>query len=295
MIVISLHGGLGNQMFQYAFGRSIALKHNTNLLFDLSNFNNKKKNTTRRKLELEIFDLSAREATDYEIKSNKPLFWRLLNTLKYRLGFKRVQSSNYFFENGLNFNPAINKISNKCYISGYWQSYKYFQNIENIIKDNFRFPILEDAKNKKIIKEIQSSNSVSIHLRRGDFLNVNTHSIHGTCSLEYYQGAISYIENKITNPIFFIFSDDIEWVKSNFNFEAQIHFVYGNIGNKSYIDMQLMSQCKHNIIANSSFSWWGAWLNQNYEKIVLAPNRWFASDHLQRQSQNIIPENWIRL
>jgi hypothetical protein len=297
MICIQLNGGLGNQMFQYALGRTLSLKNNCELILDTSILAQKTNSKVEivRDFELEIFNIVAKVASKSELKEYKPILLKIINSLVYRLGFPGITLSNYYIEQQFSFNKKVLKAAKNCFLSGYWQSQLYFESIASVIIEDFQFPIIDDSINLYFLSEIKKSNSVSIHLRRGDFLNVNTHNIHGTCSLEYYQGAISYIKSKIINPVFFIFSDDIPWVKSNVNFEAQTHFVSGNVLKKSYIDMQLMSYCKHNIIANSSFSWWGAWLNTNIEKIVIAPQVWFSDKKMESQTKDLIPNTWIRL
>ena len=138
---------------------------------------------------------------------------------------------------------------------------------------------------------ISQTNSVSLHIRRGDYVsNQKTNQTHGTCDLDYYQRCITEIEKEVENPYFFVFSDEIEWVKENLKINHPAEYVDQNTGDKSYEDMRLMSQCKHNVIANSSFSWWGAWLNSYPDKIVFAPKRWFASD--KHNTKDLIPEGW---
>ncbi len=152
-----------------------------------------------------------------------------------------------------------------------------------------------DNKNLEIENLIKSVNSVSLHIRRTDFKNTKSNTTHGICSLEYYGEAVKFISNKLVDPHFFVFSDDINWAKENLNLPYKLTFISGNSGDKSYIDMQLMSVCKHNIIANSSFSWWGAWLNSNMNKIVIAPRMWFFNKELNIQTNDLIPDEWIRM
>ena len=297
MICVKLFGGLGNQMFQYAIGRSISHKLNTTLAVDTSFFakNNLKNHITDREYELSIFDLALYEILDKELKHFKPIKYRLLNSISYRLGLGVIQFPSYFFEKNIGYNNAVNIINSKSYLSGYWQSYKYFDEIEGILRKDFRFPNILDDKGKSLSSLISEVNSVSIHIRRGDFVKNPSNHVHSLCSIDYYRNAIKYIDNKFHENRFFIFSDDIEWVKKNLPMKDNSYFICGNLGRKSYLDMQLMSLCKHNIIANSSFSWWGAWLNKNPNKIIIAPKKWYNNEQMNNQTIDLIPREWVRM
>jgi hypothetical protein len=180
------------------------------------------------------------------------------------------------------------------YYSGYWQSEKYFENAEDIIRQQFSFnDKLINEKNKALIKQYLNKNTVSIHIRRGDYVT-NTDAnilLGGSCDLSYYENAISYIKKNVSQPYFQFFSDDIDWVREHFIDLGNVQFIDWNHQTDSWQDMMLMSKCKHNVIANSSFSWWGAWLNNNANKIVIAPSKWFNS----HETLDIVPENWIRI
>lgn len=298
MILIQQNGGLGNQMFQYACGRSLAIKHQTSLILDLSflkeNISNR--GTTKRTFELfDVFQINSKEASISDLKNGKPLFYKVLNVFAFKLGFKGIQMSKYFIENKFSYNTNIKKVGEDCYLSGYWQSPKYFNSIESVIRKDFTFYKQLDNRNLEMVHLIEKSNAVSLHIRRTDFQNSNSNNTHGTCTLDYYKKAAKYISTKIKEPHFFVFSDDINWAKENLKLPFQLTFISGNNGRKSYVDMQLMSVCKHNIIANSSFSWWGAWLNSNRNKIVIAPKNWFSNKTLNNQINDLIPEEWIRM
>jgi hypothetical protein len=198
-------------------------------------------------------------------------------------------------ESYFNFNKDILSLSDHCYLSGYWQTEKYFSDIENLIREDFRIIKPLDGQNLGIAEKIKHTESVSIHLRGRDYINrVETKKIHFTCDNSYYERSLSFIREKIKNPHFFVFSDDPEWAKKFLKTNHSFTFVEGNSWNKtSYEDLRLMSLCRHNIIANSSFSWWGAWLNLNVDKIVVAPKKWFADT--ERNSQDLIPDGWIKL
>lgn len=297
MICIQINGGLGNQMFQYACGRALAFKCQSTLVLDLSYL---KKNigtqgTTKRSFELEVFRVNINEAGVEDLKRLKPIIYRAINVFAFKLGFKGIQISKYFIENKFSYNTNIKNVGKDCFLSGYWQSPKYFDSIESLIRDEFTFHKQLDNKNLEIVSMIEKANSVSLHIRRTDFQNTISNNTHGICSLDYYDKAVKFISTKFTDPHFFVFSDDINWAKENLKLPYQLTFISGNNGDKSYIDMQLMSVCKHNIIANSSFSWWGAWLNSNASKIVIAPKNWFSNEILNAQTNDLIPEEWIRM
>ncbi len=248
MIIVRTSGGLGNQMFQYAFGRALALKQNEKML--LIKPNNKEK--TPRKFLLEHFNIQA------DIEQKKRYF---------RNPFQKI-------------------------LSGNRQSENYFKDIEKEIRADFTLKEKLSENAEKIKNEIEKSHSVAIHVRRGDYAsNPKTRAKHGLCSPDYYAKAVAYISTRVPSAKFFVFSDDIEWVKKNIPLPLSTTYVSGsNISECE--ELVLMSMCKHDIIANSTFSWWGAWLNQNKEKIVIAPKIWFASGI---DENNLIPESWIRL
>lgn len=295
MICVEINGGLGNQMFQYACGRALALKHKTPLVLSFSHLNQRSKGTTKRSFELDVFRINITEASVADLKKLKPILYRAANVFAFKLGFKGIQMSKYFIENKFSYEHNIKKVGKDCYLSGYWQSPKYFDSIASLIRKEFSFHKPLDDRNIEIASLIKRDNSVSLHIRRTDFKNTKSNITHGICSLDYFDKAIKFISTKIRDPHFFVFSDDINWAKENLKLPYQLTFISGNNGDKSYIDLQLMSLCKHNIIANSSFSWWGAWLNSNENKIVIAPKTWFFNETLNNQTNDLIPEEWIRM
>jgi hypothetical protein len=179
-------------------------------------------------------------------------------------------------------------------ITGYWQAEKYFSKIAEQIREDFSFKPTIGSKDAILIDQINKVNAVSLHVRRGDYVNnPATATTHGLCSLDYYRKAINYLAQRELQPHFFVFSDDINWVKSNLEINFPCQYVDHNRGAESFNDMRLMSLCNHNIIANSSFSWWGAWLNQRVDKIVIAPNQWFADGKVN--TMDLRPKSWICL
>ncbi len=295
MIITQLNGGLGNQMFQYALGRVLSLKHNIDLYFDISSFDYQPHTDTKRSYELEVFGITG-NITNQKLlnKFGKPNKYKVLANRYFNIHLNPYPP-NYIRESGHQFQSEILNLPDNTYLSGYWQSEKYFSSIARTIKHDLAGrakPI--SSKNKKLTKEIKSINSISLHVRRTDYItNKHTNSYHGLCSLSYYNQAMKMVESHIKSPVYYIFSDDPDWAKENISSKHKIVYISNNHGSDSHEDLRLMSHCKHNIIANSSFSWWGAWLNQNDDKIVIAPKNW-VTDVRERRS-DLIPSDWIRI
>jgi len=294
MIIVQLYGGLGNQMFQYATGRALSLKNDTDLKLDLHAFESYSKGITKRKYKLDIFNIktkfaSIKEVEEYTIPSK--IMYLLNRNLKLPTN---PYSSTYIKEKTLNFDESVMKLSKKIYLDGYWQTEKYFKNFDKQIKIDFIFKSEPSSKNKVLLEQIKSTNSVSIHVRRTDYVSdKETNEFHGVIGTEYYRAAIVLLSQKVKNPRYFIFSDDISWCKINLKFIKDAVFVDYNKDDKSFEDMRLMSKCMHNIIANSSFSWWGAWLNNNPNKIVIAPKKWFNDPTVGVKDR--VPKGWLKI
>ena len=293
MLILKLQGGLGNQMFQYAFASILAKNNNTTVLLDNSFFNRLKKTLgfTPRIFELAIFK------NMYVIASNKKInsFYHLsnFNKVKRKLGLNFPKIYN---EPSFNFQEDALSIKSPVYINGYFQSFKYLLGHEDFIRQLFSFPIdTLDEINKELLIKIKSTNSIAIHIRRGDYINdVITSQYHGSCSLDYYLEAIKLLTSENNDYTLVFFSDDSDWVKKELNDLPYSKIIVGhNKDGNSWKDMLLMSSCHHNIIANSSFSWWAAWLNINPEKTIVAPKSWFADS--DRDTTDLIPSQWIRL
>jgi len=294
MITTKLKGGLGNQLFQYAIGRHLAEIHKTELRLDVSAFNGGGK----RKYALfpfnikGIFDSSGGINTlGTKKKWTRPA---ILREFFDKLS-KRTQA--YVCErNQFQFDPNILHKENGVCLDGYWQSEKYFVGIEKIIRLELSIKTPLSGKNKEMAGLIHSSSSIGIHIRRGDYVaDPHTNQYHGICSIEYYHQCIEQLTlNAVKNPHFFIFSDDPEWVYANFKISSHPSLIVGhNSTDNAHEDLRLMSLCKHQIIANSTFSWWGAWLNSNPGKIVIAPKKWFQKQTFP--TSDLIPYGWIRI
>lgn len=295
MIKVLLTGGLGNQLFQYAFGKTIAVKNNSILVLSTSFIESKlpiKKFATQMKYELGIFNIDA--TIEHNFITGKLLypFAKLEHVVKDKFNENNLT---LLQEEAHHFQADFLAFKDNTYIKGNFQSQNYFKSIEPILRKEFIFKNQLIDKNSDWKDKIQSSNSVAIHIRRGDYISIQKNQDKFIIqNLDYYKNAISYIASKINQPTFFVFSDDIAWTKENLKSDFPMYFIdNNNTAETSYIDMQLMSMCQHNIICNSTFSWWSAWLNANPEKIVVAPQNWFADKSIN--SQDLIPSEWIKL
>ena len=288
MIITSLTGGLGNQLFQYAAGRSLAHYHQTELVLDLEWFNSRPDTNTPRHFELGNYNIAARFLSPAENRSLRFYRGRILSRISFLPRKWRL-----FTEKSFCFDPDFFKLPNDVYLRGYWQSAQYFEVIRNILLKEFAPIDPPGSKNEALLREMNEGNSVSLHIRRGDYLsNPVAAEYHGICPLDYYERAIGRIEESFDNPHFFVFSDDLDWARANLNINHPVKFIGHNSGAQAFQDIRLIAACKHQIIANSSFSWWGAWLNQNPKKMVIAPKQWFLA---KKDTSTLIPNDWIRI
>jgi len=295
MIIANIIGGLGNQMFQYACARAITkeLKMPLKVTQDMFGVY-----SSHYGPELErVFSLSLDVAQPVELQKMigmlrvSPLIRRVLASR-----FLTLLRGRYFIvePHFRYWDELYDRAQAGGYLQGYWQSERYFARHTNIIRKDFEFKNKFNEQNKELVREIRKTNSISVHVRHGDYVkNAKTYSVHGICTPEYYFEAIEFLEQQVSNIRLFAFSDDHKWVaevlKSRY---PELVLVDHNRGGESYNDMRLMSFCRHHIIANSSFSWWGAWLNPAPNKIVIAPRKWFTNG---RDSTDLVPDTWIRL
>ncbi|NDW18397.1 alpha-1,2-fucosyltransferase [Dysgonomonas sp. 216] len=294
MVSLLLTGGLGNQMFQYAAARALSIKLNTDVSIDLYSFK-KETHATYRRYELDIFAMSV------ETKSpvfNKMVYKAIPFLLRSEGGKKIVKKLNVFHDlnhAAIAYDTEFENLSGNVLMMGYFQNERYFDGIKDVLLSDFRFREELNDKNKSLALKIADTNSVSVHVRRGDYLTPHVGNLN-LLDKGYYSEAINTIKEKIINPEFVVFSDDIEWVRQNLDLPSgNVTFVDWNKGTDSYKDMQLMSLCKHNIIANSSFSWWGAWLNRNPEKMVVAPKQWYKVSDANLLIDGFIPKSWSKI
>lgn len=294
MITMKLAGGLGNQLFQYACGRSLANKYNTSLTLDTSFYRHK---LWRRSLR-EVVNLGTALCGQVRIKTTLEQIKRdrrYYDLDKFQLpkDIKLTQQNlptNRRDHNPFIFDRKIMQAGDNLVYEGYFNSYKYFKDIDLELRTELRLKTgLEAALPPEILKKIVTVNSVSLHVRRGDYITrPEANRYHGTIGLDYYQAAIKIISAKISKPVFFIFSDDPRWCRENILLDQETHFISSL---KNYQDLRLMSLCRHHIIANSAFSWWGAWLDPKPGKYVIAPARWLAEKDLK--NSDLFPPEWI--
>jgi len=300
MIVVKLFGGLGNQLFQYAFGKKLSLKTNQKLYLEIeSGFKN---DPYLRNYNLSPFDVQENLlkndpiSRDMHHLSIDKKHWQ--GKIKnYLLGLKRSHWQS-ITEKNLEYDDSIEATKKHSYLDGYWQSEKYFNDVRDVIIQDIQLKAPLQNENALISKKMSEVVSVSLHIRRMHGVELpgqHHHKIHGGLDFAYYQRAIEMIAAQHPNLELFVFSDDIKWAKENFKSHFPVEFMSQNDDAHNYLDLILMSHCKHQIIANSTFSWWGAWLNQNLEKIVIAPQMWFVDQKMNAQTRDLIPSNWLRI
>ena len=290
MIIAALQGGLGNQLFQYAFARNLAYIHNTTLKLDISDF----QGDSRIPYSLTPFNIQENFASPEEIKNLIDPRQTAAVKWIYNLFHNRPKrAKNHIVVKSPHFDPKYLKLPDNVYINGYFQSEKYFINIADVIRNEFKVKNELTGKNKDIAEIMKTVPSVCICVRRGDYVtDPKARQTHGVCSLDYYYHCIEQINLKIKCPHFFVFSDDINWCRNNLKVKYPINYV-DHQQDKPYENLRLMSFCRHHIISNSSFAWWGAWLAANKNKIVFAPEKWFARNDIS--TEGIIPDNWIKV
>jgi len=286
-------------MFQYALGRHLAVLNSCELKLDIEGF----AADPLREYHLNHFGLQQTFASSKEINilkyghNNLPLVTatNFINRVSRRLtGEKLIKKHTYLIEKKIfTFCSEILKLSGNLYLEGYWQSENYFASIREILLEDFLMRTSSNATNSKFLEQIKESNSVSVHVRRGDYASdPQTSKLYACCTTDYYKAATEIINKRVKNARFFVFSDDPDWAESNLSFENQV-VVRGNTADNGQEDLHLMQNCRHNIIANSSFSWWGAWLNQNPDKIVIAPKTWINLPDID--TRDATPKNWLRI
>jgi hypothetical protein len=302
MIVVRLMGGLGNQMFQYATARRAAHANNTALKLDLGWFRNHARDsspyplsswrrTTYRRYELGCYNIVENFATEQEVAALVPKRCFDAYVPGRVRGILRSRNSCYVGERTRSFEARVLRVGDGVYLDGYWMSEKYFCDIADLLTREYTIRGASSPANEALAELIGSVNAVSLHVRRGDYVtNHVTNSYHGVCPLDYYHLAASHIAHMMEKPHFFVFSDDPDWVRANLTLSAPTVYVEENDTDTGYEDMRLMALCKHNIIANSTFSWWGAWLNRNPAKIVYAPRKWFSA--AQTDMESLLPPSW---
>ena len=297
MIVIQLKGGLGNQMFQYAAAKALSIKNNCSIKIDLSFLENTRSFVTEtftpREFELNIFH---KINTEFITTKEKNKFFKesRLNNLKMKLGITYFKK---YDEISLKYFDDYFHLKQPIFLNGYFASEKYFKQVESIIYQEYQFPsLMNDNANYAFELSIKNNTSISVHVRRGDYLKPKVLNFHGICDIIYYRNAIDMMKKIFPDSVLYFFSDDINWVNEHLlSLYPHSFLVNANSGKQSWKDMYLMSCCNHHIIANSSFSWWAAWLNKKTDKKVIAPKQWFADTILNDQTVDFVPKQWIRI
>lgn len=291
MIVTKLMGGLGNQMFQYAVARRLGIKRRTQVYMDLNWFDSVAKVDVKRVYELDCFNIVENfiPASRFRVVESPVSLKSKLAGLLISPGVTNLQ---LYRERAHTFDKTVLNLPNNIYLDGFWQTEKYFADVRGTILEDFSYKDKPSTRNAKLLDLIGRTNAVSLHVRRGDYAaDAKTKAFHGLIGLDYYRKAIELIEKKVKNPQFFVFSDDPEWCKQNLKINYPTTYISHN--KKGSDDMRLMTSCEHHIIANSTFSWWGAWLNPSKSKLVYAPNRWFTDPSMN--AKDVLPKNWIKL
>ncbi len=291
MIIIRLKGGMGNQMFQYAFGKNLAKKLGTEMRMDLHSLLDRSKGDfVYRDYDLPIFNV------EHNLIMN-PNFLRMIYRPKISVVTRMVRNyinrgMNYLKENNFHFDPSlVNHPEDNTIYEGWYQSFRYFEGIENELRKDFTFKNGISSESQNVFQKIKNSNSVCLNVRRTDFLKVDNLN---TTSKDYFLKAAKFMAEKIDHPHFFVFSDDIEWCREHIVTGYPTEVIgHEHKGERFGNYMQLMIACKHYIIPNSSFAWWAVWLNEHKYKIVVAPKNWFTDTSLD--TSDLVPKEWMRI
>ncbi|MCD4780902.1 MAG: alpha-1,2-fucosyltransferase [Candidatus Omnitrophica bacterium] len=293
MIVVRLCGGLGNQLFQYAAARSLSERLQTAVKLDTTWFHLQQD----RNFMIDVFHIKADMASEQEIStfhtSGRTGFWPKLHGM---LTNKKRTDQTYFQEEHFHVNPDFFHLNNSVYLDGYWQSEKYFENIKEQLRNELTYKKPSTDENKDMLAEISSTKNptVSLHIRRGDYVkDPRITRVLYSCQLDYYHKAVETIAQKVSNPFFYVFSDDVPWCHKHLRLHHAYKVISHNPPGQEWEDFRLMTACQHHITANSSFSWWGAWLDHTPQKIIISPLKWFKNKNYN--DKDLIPSGWIRI
>lgn len=294
MKIVKLKGGLGNQMFQYAFAMLLKTRTNEEILLDYSSFK-LIKNDSIRMPRIEKFDISINEAKPVQIKNNSRFAYignSQSRIYKILMLLESLTNKRYFMEHSRAYIDPSNLLDYEYY-DGYWQSYRYVDEVKELLLSDFKPNYPLSRTTKEWIKKVSSENSVFVGIRKGDYAASKKERAHyGSFGEKYYIKAMEYIENLIDNPVYYIFSNDISWCKNNLNFGCrEIHYRDKELQTDDFEELIIMSSCKHAIIINSTYHWWGAELINNPDKVVLCPKKWFFDD----KPINIVRPEWIQI
>lgn len=292
-IITQLQGGLGNQLFQYATARALSLQKKASLLLDCDWYSKLYRDVTPRDLLLTEFNtVGTTIAISPEIE--KPNWLRRISQKFWPLNpFIFAEKSPYQFDPSLNQSPAFQQ--QNLYLMGYWQSFKYFESIKSILHTELTSLMPLSQHYQTYFEKIEATHSTMVHVRRGDYISLGTaNSVHGTTTLDYYLRGMNLQINKNEDTQFFVFSDDLDWAKKNLAHQERLIFIESlNTKDAVIQELELMKHCKNHLIANSSLSWWGAWLRKNSEGIVICPKNW--TNNLTMNWDDLLPSTWMRL
>lgn len=292
MVIVRLAGGLGNQLFQYAAARRLAHVRGAELCLDASRLDHPGFRTPRR-YELGALNVAARLAEAEDLARVRPEPQGPLARLRARLvphgeGLRRVRAAHFHFE------PGVLDLPDGVCLDGYWQSERYFADIADLIRGEATPKAPLAGPNAALAKEIEGCEAVSVHVRRGDYLlDPAVRAVHPVCTPEYYSAASAHVAKRTGAPVFFVFGDDADWLRGAVTLPGRTVIVNHNGPENAAEDLRLMALCRHHVTANSTFSWWGAWLDPRPGKVVVAPERWFGSDRWD--TRDLYPAEWVRL
>ncbi|MBB5440700.1 hypothetical protein HDC92_004403 [Pedobacter sp. AK017] len=268
MIISKIKEGIGNQLFQYAAARSLSLRHHVPVLMDIAHYFT----SAVRKFELGYFNIPG-------IETNLELYAEVVFGV--------------YKEPHFHYDPTFGQRKGNIYLDGFWQSEKYFKDIRAVLLEELKVKDSYVSHLQPVVNTIKNEHSVAVHIRRGDYVSKRFSDTHGVLPYDYYARAIALLAIKVLPIKLYFFSDDMEWVKDNVVVDHPHEFISQSVTKNHLEDFHLMSQCRHHIIANSSFSWWAAWLNDYPEKQVIAPEKWF--NNLPHDTKDLIPETWIKI
>lgn len=286
-------GGIGNQLFQYAAGRALAEKHMTELALHADLLERDFENVTPRQYSLSAFRIRERFASEAEIERLTLRRGVVDTALRILARVGPRSNRREYFEKSSAYDPAFQELGAQVYLAGYFQSEQYFSPIRDILRHEVQLKKPGSAAASAMAEAIRNQSApVSIHFRRGDYLtNPVAAGHHGVLPPEYFSAAKAEMSSRVTRPHYFVFSDEPDWAETHMN--GDNYTIVGGEGKTDAEDMMLIAACRHHIISNSSFSWWGAWLSDNEEKVVIAPKQWFAS--AREDSSDIVPAGWLRI
>jgi hypothetical protein len=297
-VAVQVAGGLGNQLFQYAAGRALAERLRAKLIFDCTI-----RSAEPRTFALDRFSINPQVAQSVPAKI-RPRYFRFGGKLggwiteKYHDAFPRAAHIDghrfkiIYEKQPFVYDPRFGNLKGSIYLMGWWQSYRYFESVADTIRSELQVVWASSAVHREWLDRIRRSNSICLHVRRGDYLKPETLKRFGVCQLSYYINAIHSVRTRIESPLFFVFSDDHAWCRGNLPLDDTMILVDANKPGDAVEELSLMAACRHHIIANSSFSWWGAWLADHPDQIVVAPNPWFVGEP---PAQDLLPRRWMQL